>query len=135
MKKKKCIFLITCLWALALFGCRSTPRVQCRYVTAVDITCDHGDAPIRRHYTDTEKMEAVLIYLRLLQPGGAPAKDPDAVDADVYEITVSLSDGHHRVYQQKDHRFFRNLTGGWQTVSPGHCHGLYTLMRNYESDL
>ena len=135
MKKKKTILIATILIIAAMCGCQNQRKPLCRVVTQVDIACDHAGIPIRRHYTDTEKIEAVLIYLRLLNPGGAPAKNPDEIDADVYEITVSLSDGQKKVYRQKDHRYFREAIGSWQSVAPDRAARLYTLMRHFESDL
>lgn len=135
MKNKRRLFVILCIAAVMLWGCSTNRRPMLRYVTQVDIACDHKGIPIRRHYTDSKKMEAVLIYLRLLHPGGAPSTNPETVEADLYEITVSLSDGQKRIYHQKDHRFFRKPASGWQAISPERSYGLYTLMRNYQSDL
>ena len=135
MKKKISLFIALCLVLAAMRGCQRAKRPLCRVVTQVDIACDHDGLPIRRHYTETEKMEAVLLYLRLLRPSGPPITDPDTVDADIYEITVSLSDGQQRIYRQKDHRYFRDALNGWQNVAPDRASRLYTLMRHYESDL
>lgn len=135
MKKKILVLLTISLAVAAMCGCQRTRRPLCRVVTQVDIACDHEGLPIRRHYTDTEKMEAVLLYLRLLRPGDAPATDPERIDADVYEITVSLSDGQQKVYRQKDHRYFRDALNGWQNVAPERAARLYNLMRHYESDV
>lgn len=135
MKKKSLLLIATIFVIAAMCGCQKRKKPLCRVVTQVDIACDHEGIPIRRHYTDTEKMEAVLLYLRLLRPSGAPGKDPDEIDADIYEITVSLSDGQKRIYRQKDHRYFREAVGGWQSIAPDRAARLYTLMRHYESDL
>lgn len=135
MKKKNLLLIAMIFVIAAMYGCQSQEKPLCRVVTQVDIACDHEGIPIRRHYTDTEKMEAVLLYLRLLNPGGAPTKNPDQIDADIYEITVSLSDGHKKVYRQKDHRYFREAIGGWQSIAPDRAARLYTLMRHYGSDL
>ena len=134
MKRKLMLFLL-CGLLFCLWGCGSRQKILCRFVTQVDITCDYKNVPVRRHYTDTKKMEAVLLYLRLLQTGGAPEIDPDTVDADVFEITVTLSDGQQRVYAQKDHRYFRRGSAGWMNIPPEQAHGLYAVMRHYESDL
>lgn len=135
MKKKINLFIVLSIAAFCMCGCQGNQRPLCRVVTQVDIACDHEGIPIRRHYTDTEKMEAVLLHLRLLRPSGAPAIDPEALDADVYEITVSLSDGQQRIYQQKDHRYFRKGTSGWQCIAPERASRLYTLLRQYQSDV
>ena len=79
-------------------------------------------------------MGSVLIYLRLLKPFGKPEKDPDTVDADIYEITVQLSDGNKRVYRQKAHRYFSRGQQQWERIDPERAAGLYTLMRQLPSD-
>ena len=134
MKNKKKTFLALCLTIFMLCGCQKSTRPLCRFVTQVDISCDHGNIPIRRHYTSTEKMEAVLLYLRLLRPGSAPLVDPDKEDADIYQITVSLSDGEQHIYRQKDHRYFRIENYGWQSISPERASRLYELLRHLQSD-
>ena len=135
MKKKTAFIFLLWITVLLLWGCGKEPRQQCRYVTQIDITCDHDGLQIHRLYKDTEKMEAMLLYLRLLHPGGPPATDPDIVDADIYEIKVSLSDGTQHLYSQKDHRYFRREQMGWQSISAEKAAQLYTLLRHYQSDL
>ena len=135
MKRKLMLFLLLCGALVCLWGCRSQQKPLYRIVTQVDIACDYKGTPIRRHYTDTKKMEAVLLYLRLLRTGGAPAVNPDAVEADIFEITVTLSNGQTQQYAQKDHRYFRKGKSGWMNISPEQASGLYKLMRYYESDL
>ena len=133
MRRNICIILLLFL-TVFLCGCQRK-RIQCRYVTQVDIHCDHEGTPIVRSYTTEDKMGAVLMYLRLLQFSGAPSLDPDTVPADVYQISVTLSDGSRRVYSQKDHRYFRKPTSGWQNISPVQAAELYALMRHFESDI
>lgn len=133
--KRKLICFFMFFAACCLWGCRAQQRVLCRFVTRVDITCDHDGTPIIRSYTDEDKMEAVLLYLRLLRTGKPPAADPDLIPADIYEITVTLSDGQQRLYAQKDHRYFRKGNDAWMSIPPEQASGLYALMRHYESDL
>ncbi len=134
MKKFAKLFFISFCVAL-LGGCEKTEvKPICRVVTGVEISCQHEDVQIRRHYTDTEKMEYVLIYLRLLNPMGRPGINPETVDADVYRITLQLSDGSQKVYLQKDHRYLALQEGPWQTIAPEQAEGLYRLMRKIPSD-
>ena len=89
---------------------------------------------IARHYNSPEKMEMVLLYIRLLQPLYKPEVDPETVPGDVYEITLHYSDGNSRTYRQKAHRFISSDRHPWQTVDPEHAAGLYKLMQHYSSD-
>lgn len=137
MKKQIKLFMLICFSVITLSGCRKNnadPDPLCRVVTQVDIFCQHEDVQIRRHYTDTQKMEWVLLYLRLLKPRGRPETDPDSIDADIYEITLHFSDSTRRVYRQKDHRYLAKDAHPWQRIDPGQAAGLYALMRHVPSD-
>ncbi len=136
MKKFTGLFLLFCFIALTFSGCgrNKTADPLCRVVTGVDIFCQHENVQIRRHYTDTQKMEWVLIYLRLLKPRSNPKTDPESIDADVYNITLHFSDSTKKTYRQKDHRYLSKDAGPWQTIDPGKAAGLYALMRYVPSD-
>ena len=137
MKKVVKLFFLSFFIAVIMCGCaknNTKTHPFCRVVTRVDITCQHEDLLIRRHYTDTQKMESVLIYLRLLKPLTISVADAEGVDADIYEITVHLSDGVRRVYRQKAHRYISKDFRAWKDVDPGHAAQLYALMRHYPSD-
>lgn len=135
MKKYTLFFIVLCLAVTTLCACQKKQRQLCRYVTEVEISCDYNGLPIHRRYTENQKMEAVLLYLRLLRPGKPPPQSPDTIDAAVFEIKVSLSDGQHRTYRQKDHRYFREAESGWQSIEPEKASWLYTVLRHYQSDL
>lgn len=136
MKKKILLLILTCFSALSITGCSNihAKKPLCRVVTGVDVSCRHRDVVIQRHYTDTEKMESVLNYLRLVLHGRKPDNDPNSVDAEVFQIRVQLSDGKSHVYEQKDHRYFRKYQQGWTALEPMHAAKLYALLRQYESD-
>ncbi len=132
----KVVFLFSFV-CIIMSGCAKSNTKNdpfCRVVTQVDITCQHEDLFIERHYTDTEKIESVLIYLRLLKPLTIAESDPDGIDADIYEINVHLSDGARRIYRQKAHRYISKDFRAWKDVDPGHAAQLYALMRHFPSD-
>ena len=130
-------FLSPILLVVFLFGCQSKAQDQalCRVVTQVDIVCQSNGETIQRHYTDEDKMRAVLLYLRLLRIGRPPEIDPDAISADIYEITVTLSDGTKKTYTQKAHQYFKKGSEGWLSISPTQAADLYRLIWFYDSDL
>ena len=135
MKKTATYFTIFCFATFFLWGCtQSHNQSLCQVVTAVDISCQEEDVPIRRHYTQTQKMEAVLLYLRLIKPLGKPAIDPESLPDAEFQITVHLSDGTQKVYYQKDHRYFAKEHRLWQSIDPEQASGLYSLMRRLPSD-
>lgn len=137
MKQIFKLFILFCFSAIIVSGCSANDAKQkplCRVVTQVDISCQQEDVLIQRHYTDNQKMESVLLYLRLLKPLGKPETDPETVDADVYEVTVCLSDGQKRIYRQKGHRYLAKGISPWQAIDPEQAAGLYALMRQFPSD-
>lgn len=128
-------FIMLVLLLLPLvFGCQRKSKPAVRFVTQVDISFHYNDILLQRHYTSDEKIEAVLLYMRLLRTGVAPAVDPETITSDTYGITVSFSDGSQQTHTQKAHRYFRRHGSGWQTIQPLQAAQLYELMRHYPSD-
>ena len=135
MKKFKNIWVLPMAFLFFLSGCtRKLPTVY-RAVTAVDITFRYEDTQLQRHYTQNDKMESVLLYLRLLKPLGKPISSPPADDRDVYDITVRFSDGSTKLYRQKAHRFISRREQVWERIDPAQAAQLYHLLRYYPSDL
>ena len=135
MKRFLQFLLLSGICVFLLCGCEAKRNAPIfRVVTGVEITCQHEDVQIHRTYTDMQKMEYVLLYLRLLKPLGKPKTDPGAINADVYEITLQLSDGSQKVYKQKDHRYLATDATPWQEIAPEQAEGLYRLMRKIPDD-
>lgn len=137
MKKAIKLLFICCFCLFILSGCIKNDTLQkplCRVVTQVDISCQTEHMLMQRHYTQTNKMEYVLLYLRLLKPQGKPDADPDQINKEVYEITLHLSDGSKKLYKQKAHRYFSRDSRPWETIDPAQAAGLYRLMQKLPSD-
>ena len=136
MIKKILLVLFLLFTSLSICGCKrfynKNPPV--RVVTAVDISCRQESVEISRHYETYEKMEAVLLYIRLADKGRTPETNPETLKADTWQICVRLSDGQQHIYKQKDHRYFYRPRQGWRTLDPDHAAKLYALLRHYESD-
>lgn len=135
MVRMKRIRKILVLVAMLLWGCgKAVPRPVSHIATGVDIFCQEQDVQISRHYTNSPKMEYVLMYLRLLEPLGKPETDPDTLEAAVFEITVTMADGSRQVYRQKAHRYLSSNGGPWKTIDPEQAAGLYRLIAKVPSD-
>ena len=136
MRKISKIILSVLFTTVILSGCTRNHAVNshCLIATKIDIVAQHEKALIHRHYTDPEKMESVLLYLRLLKPIGKPQISSDEITDDIFLITVHLSNGEKRYYRQAEHRYFTENDFPWFTVDPGQAAKLYTLMRHYPSD-
>lgn len=134
MKNKK-IFPVLFL-SVIMCGCGllHSGKPPLRVVTAVDVSCRQENREISRHYESFEKMEAVLLYIRLADKGRPPTENPNTLDADTWQICVNLSDGQQHIYKQKDHRYFYRPGTGWRTLDPAHAAKLYALLRHYKSD-
>ena len=136
MKKAVALFILFCISSIIMSGCLADhSRPLTKVVTQVDISCELENVTITRQYTDTQKMEYVLLYLRLLKRKGKPDTDPDTLNKDIYQITVRFSDGSSRVYQQKAHKYFSDRAGQWHMIDPAQAAGLYRLMEKLPSDL
>lgn len=105
-----------------------------RAVTKVEVTCRLPGKTLHRTYTQENKMRAVLTYLRLLEPGGYAAIDPETTRAETSVITVTLSDGHRRVYQQTGSEYLRKDHHPWQRIRGISPKRLYLLAHAIETD-
>ena len=137
--KRKILLLILGL-ALLLSGCSKwTPsavdKPLCRVVTGVSVTYENGTIHAQRQYTDADKMQAVLNYLRLIDPYGTPQEDPEQVDGSIFHITLSYSDGCQKTYLQKADRFMRVDGGKWQRINPELAAQLSEIVGQMTSDL
>ncbi len=134
MKKSFKLFTILCFLPILLQGCGKTEQPKYRAVTGVDIAFQHEDMLLTRYYTDDQKMESVLLYLRLVRPTHKPQNLPDLSGNDVYRITIYLSDGNTKQFYQAQHRYLIRPDRSWTTIDPGQASQLYKLMRHYPSD-
>ena len=133
---RRYVFLwILCICTALLCGCREKePDAASRLVSQVDITCQEEDVQISRHYTDPQKMENVLLYLRLLKPKITPQAEASAAEGEIYHIRVRRADNTEILYWQKDHRYFAKGQEPWREIEPEQADGLYRLIRQMDSD-
>ena len=138
MKNFKKIWILATLCVL-LAGCRSSASQQnadpiCRVVTKVSVTYENGAIHANRFYTSAEKMQRILNYLRLIDPYGHPAEDPESSGGSNYRITLSYSDGCEKTYLQKSDRYLKEDGGPWKKIDPTEAEELGRLMGQMESD-
>ena len=105
---KKLFLLLFLSAGLTLCGCSAkhsgyTP--PSRIVSYVDIYCQKPDGALTRHYTNPGKVEAILHYVRLLDPNGPAEVTQEALQGDFYEIVIHLQDGGIRVHRQRSDTF------------------------------
>ncbi len=130
MKK---FFKITSAFFLIVFmipGCRGSDASNTvfRTVTQIDVVCTRENETLYRTYHTPKKLEAILLYLRLLSPYGRAEVDPEALEGDIFDITVHFSDGRQRIYRQRSDRFVSKDFAPWQNIDTDHAQKLYPLL-------
>lgn len=135
MKKTVTLMLIT---LFLLSGCsRIDQQTPGKPKVVTKITADYfsGSVTLQRAYTDAEKMQAVLTYLRCLRPFGAAETDPETADGSRVHITLYYSDNTTKIYQQRADQYLRVDNGVWQNILPERGRELALLLGLMESDL
>ena len=132
-------FFCLVLMLFMLCGCRQeAPReteALCNYVTRVDMTCSSGGQMLYKQYTQDEKIESVLYYLRLLENDGDLQMLPrNATGAD-FEILLFFSDGGCRSYRQKGAAYLSQDGGPWKILKQRQGRKLMTLFKLLPSDV
>ena len=123
------------LFLMFLGGCRKDASQSASHVvTRIRISCQKEDAQILRHYTDQQKMEYVLLYLRLLQPERMIPVPEAQPTGELYRITLERADGSVTEYRQRDHQYLSKDKAPWQRIDPAQAEGLYRLLRALPSD-
>ena len=117
------------LLTVLLSGCANQSRKpSVRVVTRVEVTCIRDGELLQRQYTDAEKMQSLLNYLRLLEPRGTASIDPELTLGNAYEITLHFSRGAPTVYYQRSERFLSKNRHPWQKVDSRLSGELYPIL-------
>lgn len=130
------IILAICVTALAFTGCKQSSTVSTAYrvVSQIHVQYQNSSLHQRWHFYSDEKMEAVLTYLRLLDPYGTPKEDPeDVAGSDIY-IALVYSDGSSKIYHQRDDRYLKIGDGPWKCIDPDTALQLCALLGILTSD-
>ena len=139
MRRFVSIFVVCVLFSALFAGCgrkktASQKPGMGKVVAQIDVTCKKDESALFWQYTDQEKMEAILLYLRLLHRGGGAQIDPNRVKGDHYEIVLHYSDGRKRVYYQHADRYLSDNYAPWEKIDPEQGKDLMLLLRSMPSD-
>lgn len=120
MKKILIFLFLSILFALISACGNAVPasRVPDRVVTGIDVYCQKPTCVVTRRYTQPEKVQTVLTYLRLLRPIGPMLLPPEARQGDLYEIVVHLQDGGYRIHRQYSAQYVEKSSSFLGTVDP-----------------
>ena len=105
-----------------------------RVVVGIDITFQNGPLYARRIYTNSEKMSAILHYLRFIDPYGTPPEPPESVDGSDFYIVLSYSDGGQKLYRQHADRYMQVDGGDWKSINVEKAMELSRILGKMQSD-
>jgi len=114
-------------------GCQAE-RPLVAVVEKIEVIGSYQGEALLRTYTESQKIAAVLNYLRWLRPQFKADCDPEMIPGDEYTITVSLSDGVQEVYRQKTNGYLRKDNGRWENIDPEKGVMLYEIISQMDSD-
>lgn len=123
---------------MLLTGCSRQPSpqpTQSKIVTGITVSWEENGTDARRYYTTSEKMRAVLNYLRWIDPYGTPQEDPEAVSGCRYRIILSYSDGREKQYLQKANRYLWEEGKSWRRIDPENAATLGKILSEMQSDI
>lgn len=137
MAHKRIGIILIMLFILMCSGCgcyERKPKEEYRVVTQIDVVYHNKPIVSEGSFTDPEKMQKILYYLRRISPYGTPVKDPEEVQGSDFYITLRYSDNTQKVYQQRDDRFMRINNGSWKRIDPKRAVMLSKILGTLESD-
>ncbi len=135
MQRFRKILPVVLLLGSFLCGCEKGNVYLPKTVTQVDIAGTHHNRTIQRHYTQPQKMETVLNYLRLLDYKGTTTLDPLWLPGDDWSITLGFSTGESKQYRIRADRFLCRPSGVWEKVESEGKASLYPYLQETASDL
>ena len=127
-------------WILSFFfllsGCTREENVSAfPLVTEISVHYENGTVEGQLSYTDDEKMQMILTYLRLLKPYGHPPEDPEAAEGPLIEISLHYANGGSTVYRQKADRYLQTGKNPWLCIPPQKAMELSLLLGYLEEDI
>ena len=130
--------LISVILLIFLSGCdhpaptgkNHPPRV----ITAIEVTASAEGQLTHYRYTSEEKMQAVMHYLRHIQPQLSTTISPDTFRTNAFRITLLLSDGTQTIYHQIHSDYLQKNDGVWHSIDSSKGAALLRLLEELPSD-
>ena len=130
VKEMKKIWIIAL--CLLLTGCTMPPLPKSKFVTGMEVKSN--DPTLCRMYTEPQKMETVLYYLRSMDNRKPAQSDPERYSGRSYHIKLYYSDGSNSHIFQRADRFISEDFRPWEELERRYGAFLEPLLRNMESD-
>ncbi len=137
MKRRISIFFPVLLICILVSGCireNTPPPTQSSIVTGITVTYENGPVQDKRWYTSSQKMRAILNYLRWIDPYGKPAEDPETLAGSSFRIILSYSDGREKQILQKADRYLWEEGKSWRQINPENALTLTKIIEDMPSD-
>ena len=139
MKRQTILLILLSMIFLSIAGCSHAPLrpsepEEFRVVTQIDVLYQKEPLVSEGNFSDPEKMQKILWYLRSISPYGTPTDDPEQVSGSDFYITLHYSDNTKKVYQQRDNRFMRIDNGPWKRIDPKKAVMLSQILGTIDSD-
>ncbi len=133
---QKIYSIFLCLAILfSLCGCCGENRGQSasayRVITEIQAVYQNNTIEVSKQFFAPEKLEAIVNYLRRIDPYGIPYENPEQVAGRNYILTLHYSDGSIRRYHQRADRYLRQDDGPWKRIDPQQAlelSGLFGMM-------
>lgn len=119
---------------LMLTGCHVPQSDKSKVVTEMYVEVRQKQATLRRKYTDPQKMETILSYLRGMEGHDHSCNTPERYAGPRYRIEIRYSDGSTAHVFQHANRFLSRDFQPWQEINTAHAAFLLPLVKTLESD-
>lgn len=136
VRRTKLATLFTAFMVFLCVGCvpQKAEQNPYRVVTQIDVHYYNKPTASAGSFSEPEKMQKILYYLRRISPYGRPTDDPEQVLGSDFYITLIYSDQTQKTYQQRDNRFMRINGGQWKRIDPKRALMLSQILNTMDSD-
>ena len=134
MKRKCAALFLICALMLCACGQKTPQGPSSSVVRQIIVTAEGREYFLRRFYNTDEKMEPILLALRMLYPNFTAQENVEAMHLPVLCITLKCSDGSEKLYRLKDVRYLQSGTGQWRQIDTGKAAHLWRLVWDTPDD-
>lgn len=119
---------IVVILLLLLTGCAEPVPPGYRVVERITVTVSHNAQVREYQYTQPEKMQSILHYLRRMKTYAPVPIAPETFRGDAFRIVLHRSDGTEAVYHQIADGYLQKDGSVWEKVDARHASSLLRLL-------
>ena len=113
MKKAAVLLLLFCLFLTGCWEKKPERTTLCRIATRIEVQRSTPEETFRFGYTQDDKIESILLYLRCLDTWGFAQEFVEEQPREFWQIQVELSDGSRHIYRQTQDGYFQKNGSVW----------------------